>query len=96
MRSTEYSRPLLATVAGLAPEEKVVLVGHSFGGVSLALAMEQYPDRVAVAVFVATGMPSAGPGSRWRSSSSSFCKKSTQRTATWTANSKPAATPSVP
>lgn len=56
----EYSRPLLATVAGLAPEEKVVLVGHSFGGVSLALAMEQYPDRVAVAVFVAAGMPSAG------------------------------------
>ena len=56
----EYSRPLLAAVAGLPPDEKAVLVGHSFGGLNLALAMERYPDRVAVAVFVSTGMPSAG------------------------------------
>jgi alpha-beta hydrolase superfamily lysophospholipase len=56
----EYSRPLLAAVAGLQPEEKAVLVGHSFGGLSLALAMEQCPDRVAVAVFVSALMPAAG------------------------------------
>ena len=56
----EYSRPLLAAVAGLPPDEKAVLVGHSFGGLNLALAMERYPDRVAVAVFVAAGMPAAG------------------------------------
>ncbi|CAO1940850.1 unnamed protein product [Urochloa humidicola] len=36
----EYSRPLLDAVAALPPGEKAVLVGHSFGGQSLALAME--------------------------------------------------------
>ncbi|WVZ67525.1 hypothetical protein U9M48_016587 [Paspalum notatum var. saurae] len=56
----EYSRPLLDAVAGLPPDEKAVLVGHSFGGQSLALAMERYPDRVAVAVFVSAAMPAAG------------------------------------
>ncbi|OEL22146.1 putative esterase PIR7A [Dichanthelium oligosanthes] len=56
----EYSRPLLDAVAALPPGEKAVLVGHSFGGQSLALAMERYPDRVAVAVFVSAAMPAAG------------------------------------
>ncbi|KAJ1277365.1 hypothetical protein BS78_05G289300 [Paspalum vaginatum] len=56
----EYSRPLLDVLAGLPPEEKAILVGHSFGGLSLALAMERNPDKVAVAVFVAAPMPAAG------------------------------------
>ncbi|CAO2172667.1 unnamed protein product [Urochloa humidicola] len=50
----EYSRPLLDAV------ERVVLVGHSHGGLSLALAMERYPDKVATAVFVAAAMPCVG------------------------------------
>ncbi|PUZ53105.1 hypothetical protein GQ55_5G027600 [Panicum hallii var. hallii] len=49
----EYSQPLLDA-------EKAVLVGHSFGGQCLALAMERYPDRVSVAVFVSAAMPAAG------------------------------------
>ncbi|KAJ1286986.1 hypothetical protein BS78_03G395000 [Paspalum vaginatum] len=56
----DYSRPLLDAVAGLPPDEKAVLVGHSFGGQSLALAMERYPDSIAVSVFVAATMPTAG------------------------------------
>ncbi|KAG2603186.1 probable esterase PIR7A [Panicum virgatum] len=56
----EYSRPLLDAVAALPAGEKAVLVGHSFGGLSLALAMERYPDSVAVAVFVSAAMPAAG------------------------------------
>uniref|UniRef100_A0A0A9DH46 AB hydrolase-1 domain-containing protein n=1 Tax=Arundo donax TaxID=35708 RepID=A0A0A9DH46_ARUDO len=56
----EYSRPLLDAVAALPPAEKAVLVGHSFGGQSLALAMERYPEKVAVAVFVSAAMPAAG------------------------------------
>ena len=56
----EYSRPLLDTVAALPPGEQAILVGHSFGGLSLALAMERYPDSVAVAVFVSAAMPAAG------------------------------------
>lgn len=56
----EYSQPLLDAVAGLPPDEKAVLVGHSFGGLSLAFAMERYPDRVAIAVFVSAAMPPVG------------------------------------
>ncbi|CAO1942946.1 unnamed protein product [Urochloa humidicola] len=56
----EYSRPLLDAAAALPPGEKAVLVGHSFGGQSLALAMERYPDKVAVTVFVSAAMPAAG------------------------------------
>ncbi|KAK3162946.1 hypothetical protein QOZ80_1BG0095700 [Eleusine coracana subsp. coracana] len=56
----EYSRPLLDVVAALPPEEKAVLVSHSFGGQSLALAMERFRDKVAVAVFVSAAMPAAG------------------------------------
>ncbi|CAO1940848.1 unnamed protein product [Urochloa humidicola] len=55
-----YSQPLLDAVAALPPGEQAVLVGHSFGGQSLALAMERYPDKVAVAVFVSAAMPAAG------------------------------------
>ncbi|XP_034593239.1 probable esterase PIR7A [Setaria viridis] len=56
----EYSRPLLDAVAALPAGEKAVLVGHSFGGRSLALAMERFPDRIAVAVFVSAAIPAAG------------------------------------
>jgi hypothetical protein len=56
----EYSRPLLDAVAALPPGEKAVLVGHSFGGQSLAPAMERYSDKVAVAVFISAAMPAAG------------------------------------
>jgi len=56
----EYSRPLLRAVAAAPPREKVVLVGHSFGGHNLALAMEAHPEKVAVAIFVSAPMPVAG------------------------------------
>jgi pimeloyl-ACP methyl ester carboxylesterase len=56
----EYSRPLLDVVAALSEGEKAFLVAHSFGGQSLALAMERYPEKVAVAVFVTATMPAAG------------------------------------
>lgn len=56
----EFSRPLLDAVANVPPGEKVVLVGHSFGGHNISLAMERYPDKVAVAVFVSAAMPTAG------------------------------------
>uniref|UniRef100_A0A0E0FYG1 AB hydrolase-1 domain-containing protein n=1 Tax=Oryza nivara TaxID=4536 RepID=A0A0E0FYG1_ORYNI len=57
----EYSRPLLdAVAAAAAPGERLVLVGHSHGGLSVALAMERFPDKVAAAVFVAAAMPCVG------------------------------------
>jgi pimeloyl-ACP methyl ester carboxylesterase len=56
----EYSRPLLDELAALPPGEKAVLVGHSYGGQSLALAIQAHPDRIAVAVFASAAMPVAG------------------------------------
>ncbi|KAF0897481.1 hypothetical protein E2562_037525 [Oryza meyeriana var. granulata] len=57
----QYSAPLLDALAALPEgEEKAVVVAHSFGGQSLALAMERQPDKIAVAVFVTATMPAAG------------------------------------
>ncbi|XP_037423988.1 putative inactive methylesterase 20 [Triticum dicoccoides] len=53
----DYSKPLLDLLGSLPPGEKVVLVGHSLGGVSIALACELFPEKVAAAVFVSAFMP---------------------------------------
>ncbi|BAS72065.1 Os01g0355800 [Oryza sativa Japonica Group] len=53
----DYSRPLLDAVRALPGGERAVLVGHSLGGMSVALAAEELPERVAAAVFVAAFMP---------------------------------------
>ncbi|XP_062075537.1 salicylic acid-binding protein 2-like [Humulus lupulus] len=53
----DYSQPLLELVASLDPEEKVVLVGHSLGGLNLAMAMENFPEKITVAVFLTALMP---------------------------------------
>ncbi|XP_044351720.1 probable esterase PIR7A [Triticum aestivum] len=53
----EYSRPLLDALAALPTGEKAVLVGHIYGGQSLALAMQAHPDRAA---FASAAMPAAG------------------------------------
>ncbi|KAL7101279.1 hypothetical protein ACP275_08G045000 [Erythranthe tilingii] len=53
----DYSQPLLELMASIPPHEKVVLVGHSLGGMNLGLAMDMYSDKISVAVFVAAFMP---------------------------------------
>ncbi|KAL1316300.1 hypothetical protein AAHE18_15G056600 [Arachis hypogaea] len=54
---SEYSEPLLELLASLAPKEMVVLVGHSFGGISIAMAMDKFPHKVEFAVFVSAFIP---------------------------------------
>uniref|UniRef100_A0A0E0DQQ1 AB hydrolase-1 domain-containing protein n=1 Tax=Oryza meridionalis TaxID=40149 RepID=A0A0E0DQQ1_9ORYZ len=56
----EYSRPLLDALAALPAGERVVLVGHSQGGFSVALAAERFPERVAAVVFLTAAMPPVG------------------------------------
>ncbi|KAL0343628.1 UNVERIFIED_CONTAM: Salicylic acid-binding protein 2 [Sesamum angustifolium] len=53
----DYSQPLLELMASIPPEEKVVLVGHSLGGINLGLTMNIYPEKIKVAVFLAAFMP---------------------------------------
>uniref|UniRef100_A0ACD5VTC6 Uncharacterized protein n=1 Tax=Avena sativa TaxID=4498 RepID=A0ACD5VTC6_AVESA len=53
----DYTQPLLDLLESLPSEEKVVLVGHSLGGVNIALAAELFPEKVAAAVFLSAFMP---------------------------------------
>ncbi|XP_058080739.1 methyl jasmonate esterase 1-like [Magnolia sinica] len=56
----DYFQPLMEIMASLNPDERVILVGHSFAGIGLALAMEKYPERILVAVFATAVMPGLG------------------------------------
>ena len=51
-----YLEPLMEFMASLLADEKVVLVGHSMGGVALSVAMERFPGKVSVAVFTTAYM----------------------------------------
>ncbi|TVU34059.1 hypothetical protein EJB05_15884, partial [Eragrostis curvula] len=53
----DYTRPLLDALSALPDGERAVLVGHSFGGMSVALAAQTFPEKVAAAVFVTAFMP---------------------------------------
>ncbi|XP_076958042.1 salicylic acid-binding protein 2-like [Bidens hawaiensis] len=54
---SDYTLPLLEFMVALPTGEKVVLVGHSLGGMNLAVAMEKFPEKVSVAVFLFAFMP---------------------------------------
>ncbi|WMV14984.1 hypothetical protein MTR67_008369 [Solanum verrucosum] len=53
----DYTLPLMELMESLPQEEKVILVGHSLGGMNLGLVMEKYPQKINVAVFLAAFMP---------------------------------------
>jgi len=54
---SQYTQPLLQLLATIPPNQKVILVGHSLGGLNIALAMEQFPEKVAVGIFVTAFVP---------------------------------------
>ncbi|GFP80938.1 methylesterase 10 [Phtheirospermum japonicum] len=56
---SDYVQPLMDFLAALPDDEKAVLVGHSYGGIPIALAMERFPAKVSCAVFVAAYMPNS-------------------------------------
>lgn len=53
----QYTEPLLKLLNSLPSDEKVVLIGHSFGGLSLAIAMDKFPDKISVSIFLTAFMP---------------------------------------
>lgn len=55
----DFVRPLMELMTSLPKDEKVILVGHSYGGFCISLAMESFPEKVEVAVYVAAFMPRA-------------------------------------
>ncbi|KAK8687762.1 hypothetical protein V6N13_086560 [Hibiscus sabdariffa] len=54
---SDYAQPLMEFMASLPQQEKVILVGHSYGGVIISLAMESFPTKVAAAVYLSALMP---------------------------------------
>uniref|UniRef100_M1CEZ6 Salicylic acid-binding protein 2 n=1 Tax=Solanum tuberosum TaxID=4113 RepID=M1CEZ6_SOLTU len=53
----DYTVPLTEFMESLPQEEKVILMGHSYGGMNLGLAMEKYPQKIYAAVFLTALMP---------------------------------------
>ncbi|KAH9772361.1 putative methylesterase 13 [Citrus sinensis] len=56
----QYVKPLIDTFNELGNEEKVILVGHDFGGACISYVMELFPSKVAKAVFIAATMLTSG------------------------------------
>ncbi|KAK9164359.1 hypothetical protein Syun_005261 [Stephania yunnanensis] len=54
---SEYSEPLIKFLESLPEREKVILVGHSLGGMNVAFAAEKFPEKISTAVFLTAFMP---------------------------------------
>ncbi|XP_039136898.1 putative methylesterase 11, chloroplastic [Dioscorea cayenensis subsp. rotundata] len=52
----QYVKPLIDFLEKLSDNEKVILVGHDFGGACISYAMEAFPSKIAKAVFVSAAM----------------------------------------
>ncbi|XP_065855153.1 putative methylesterase 11, chloroplastic [Euphorbia lathyris] len=57
---SQYVEPLTDFLEKLPDGEKVILVGHDFGGACISYAMELFPSRISKAVFIAAAMLTTG------------------------------------
>ncbi|XVF14422.1 hypothetical protein REPUB_Repub09cG0058200 [Reevesia pubescens] len=57
---SQYVKPLTDFLEKLSEGEKVILVGHDFGGACVSYAMELFPFKIAKAVFVGAAMLTSG------------------------------------
>ena len=53
---SDYNEPLIQFMASLPSEEKINLLGHSLGGVNITVAMEDFSQKISVAVFATAFM----------------------------------------
>ncbi|KAL5788426.1 hypothetical protein ACOSP7_005375 [Xanthoceras sorbifolium] len=53
----DYFQPLMEFMEALPLHERVILVGHSLGGLAVSMAMERFPSKISVAVFLTASMP---------------------------------------
>lgn len=60
---TEYNKPLIDFMSELPKHEKVILVGHSVGGLSITYAINEFWNKISLAIYVCAAMsPSVGGG----------------------------------
>ncbi|XP_027148622.1 salicylic acid-binding protein 2-like [Coffea eugenioides] len=52
----EYHKPLFKYLESLSPKDKVVLVGHSYGGYGVSSGLERFPEKVLGGVFASAFM----------------------------------------
>ncbi|XP_010532399.2 PREDICTED: putative methylesterase 13, chloroplastic, partial [Tarenaya hassleriana] len=57
---SQYAKPLILFFETLKPGEKVILVGHDFGGACISYVMEMFPCKISKAVFISGAMLSNG------------------------------------
>ncbi|KAK7316288.1 hypothetical protein VNO77_35213 [Canavalia gladiata] len=57
---SQYVKPLTDFLQNLPQGEKVMLVGHDFGGTCVSFAMELFPSKISKAVFIAAAMLRSG------------------------------------
>ncbi|KAK4602965.1 hypothetical protein RGQ29_011810 [Quercus rubra] len=57
---SQYVKPLNDFLEKLSKDEKVILVGHDFGGTCISHAMESFPSKISKAVFIAAAMLTNG------------------------------------
>ncbi|GAA0144669.1 esterase [Lithospermum erythrorhizon] len=57
---SQYVKPLSDLLENLTEAEKVILVGHDFGGACISYAMERNPTKISKAVYVAAVMLASG------------------------------------
>ncbi|XP_024542547.1 putative methylesterase 14, chloroplastic [Selaginella moellendorffii] len=56
-----YTTPLTQLIQSLSPDDKVVLVGHSLGGLSVTYILEKFPEKIMAGVYLAAVMLPSGP-----------------------------------
>ncbi|KAL5557134.1 hypothetical protein UlMin_039370 [Ulmus minor] len=54
---SDYIQPLLNFMSSIPQNDKVILVGHSYAGLCISLAMESFPEKFESAVFLTAYMP---------------------------------------
>lgn len=54
---SDYAEPLMRFMEDLPEDDRVILIGHSMGGITISMAMEKFPNKIAVAVFITAFMP---------------------------------------
>ncbi|KAJ6288582.1 hypothetical protein OIU76_024548 [Salix suchowensis] len=70
---SDYFEPLMEFMKSLPPEERVILVGHSMGGLCNSVAMERFPEKISCAVFAAAIMP--GPDLSFTAASEEYVRQ---------------------